>query len=376
MRMPRFRHLAVTLLPLLTFAACSTAEDPGGGFSYSTKDSGKTDSAGDSGSSDGPTPVADDSGTDTHTPPDDTSTPPDDTGFPPDDTGTPPTDTGPVTPPPDATPGGVGYPCTSDGDCTSTSGFCSATGFTSGPLYPSPVCISTGCDAGDGTKIMTCETSGVCLSAGSSTICLPECEFDSSSTPPSGCAGNDACNVYGWGADSSGKTIGVGYCFGGCKSNFDCPSGSVCQTEDGLCVTSKTSYTKTLGTACTSADATAPAKCNCLYATSTGSGYCSQFCKIGDSCPTGYTCDAELPTKDLLKGTALFTTTPTGMAANCLKNCTTDADCSALGGYCDQSAGVASKTCHIGKRPCASSTDCPTGKTCTGATTTTLGTCG
>jgi hypothetical protein len=173
-------------------------------------------------------------------------------------------------------------------------------------------------------------------------ICLPTCTFSSTSSP-TGCRGKDACNVYGW--DAASDPTGYGYCFGGCVADADCIAGGSCQKETGLCVTSKTTYSKSVGTACTSADATStPAKCNCLYSTTTGAGYCTQFCIFGGtpSCGSGYSCDTLLPSS----GTTIFTGSPSGLAGSCLKDCTTDSDCTALNSTCKQSAGVGSKTCQ------------------------------
>lgn len=325
--------------------ACSSSSDGGGGVP--TTDSGKTDSATDA-KTDGPKPVTDGA-----------------MG-----------ETGP-------TEDKVGQTCMTDDDCDLSGAgttFCSKAGFSSGPLNPDPVCIGTSCDAGDGTKIMSCgQDTGVCLSTSSSTICLPACDFDDTGAAPKGCLGKDACNVYGWGTDTTkmpATVVGVGYCFGGCKADADCPSGSSCQTEDGLCVKTKVAYTKTVGTACTKDDASK--NCNCLYSTKTNAGYCSQFCKVGDAgaCPSGFTCDTELPKTPIKMGDTVFTKAPTGMAGSCLKNCTADADCASLGAYCDESAGTGTKTCHIGKRPCATDANCPTGTTCMGATSSALGSCG
>ena len=99
------------------------------------------------------------------------------------------------------------------------------------------------------------------------------------------------------------------------------------------------------------ADATAPAKCNCLYTTSLGKGYCANVCRFGETtCGLGFSCDASLPLKD--KTGSLFTSVPKGIAANCLKNCTADSECTALGGYCEEMAGMkGQKTCQVGTRP-------------------------
>jgi hypothetical protein len=390
-------RLLFVVLAMVGVGCAASGDSPG----VTKKDSGKISESGgdedtgtvpddDTGTPGDSSMPSDDTGTepvdDTGTSPIDTGTSPIDTGTSPIDTGTSPIDTG--TPIDSGTTGTTGTACSSDATCDplGTGDFiCSkgAFGATTGgnDLYPTNVCIGISCDPGDGTSIMGCDSdAGVCLASGTSGICLGACSFDDSTTAPTGCVGKDACNVYGWGADSTGKTIGVGYCFGGCKADADCGSGQACQKEEGLCVASatKVTYTKSVGTACTDADSTStPAKCNCLYATASKKGYCSQFCTMGSSgdCPTGYSCDAQLPKTKVLSTDTVFTAAPTGMAGYCLKNCTTDADCTAINGYCDQTAGVASKTCQIGVRRCSSTAPCPTGKTCSGATATVAGTC-
>ncbi len=245
----------------------------------------------------------------------------------------------------------VGQPCSSDTTCDVTGlgdTRCAMGAFGGDSLYPNPVCIGVSCDPGDGTSVMSCDgINGVCLATSSGGICLPACDFDGTSGyKPYGCTGKDACNAYGWGNDSTtGKLIGVGYCYGGCFSDADCPSGERCQREEGVCKKTLDTYTKPIGTACNKGDT----DCFCLYATSTSNGYCSAFCKMDESgwCPSGYTCDAMLPKTDT-SGATLFTKAPATMAGYCLKNCTTDADCTALNGFCKEMAGTGRKTCQVG----------------------------
>lgn len=271
----------------------------------------------------------------------------------------------------------TGITCTSDVSCDRLSlgtSFCSSTGFTAGSLYPTPVCFGVDCDPGDGTKIVGCDADrGVCLKTTSSGICLPSCAFGDSTAAPTGCVGKNRCNVYGWDS-SAGTTIGVGYCFGGCKADIDCPTGNVCQVEEGLCVKTRTTFTKTPGTACTSADSNS---CNCLYATATGTGYCANACYVGETtCPSGFTCDAGLPKTKLRSTDTEFSVQAPGLAGYCLKNCATDADCAGLNAYCSEDAGTGQKTCHVGKRPCVTNDHCPSPQTCFGATATSVGYCG
>ena len=134
---------------------------------------------------------------------------------------------------------------------------------------------------------------------------------------------------------------GVGYCFGGCFADTDCPTGTKCQVEEGLCVAKVTTFTKLPGAACTY-KTSGTQDCNCFAASATDKGYCSQFCEVGDtthSCPTGLKCAAVLPTT-CASGSALFPKSPTGMAGNCLIPCTADTDCK------DSTGADISSTCQ------------------------------
>ena len=372
-----------SLIAVVSFAsfagsvACATSADPGlGGGSFDSgahsdtsvgrddsttpdgvtpgidtevpKDSGTTKT--DTGTTPTDTGIAPDdtgsTGTDTKSPPADTATPPTDTATPPTDTATPPTDTG------GTTEGTTGATCTSSATCDPKGTLvnsCSSSFFSLGPINPTPVCVGLNppeCAADDGTTILSCDgTRGVCLKSGTNELCLPACNFDNTGTAPTGCAGKDACNVYGWGKPA-GTLVGIGYCFGGCKADADCPSPSKCQVEDGLCVTTKITYTKASGTACTkAADAGTTPTCNCLYATATGKGYCANFCTVGAStCATGYKCSPSLPTTDATG--ALWSRDPAGIAGYCLKTCTLDADCLAINGKCKDTA--TGKVCEPG----------------------------
>jgi hypothetical protein len=291
-------------------------------------------------------------------------------------------------PPADKT---TGKPCATNDECDVTGeavNVCTKGAFGGDSLYPTNVCIGTSCDVGDGTKVMYCDgDTGVCLKSGTSNICLPLCSWKDDGTAPTGCAGENACNPYAWGQDDTTKaTVGIGYCFGGCKTDADCEDAGAnkCETKTGLCVRTPDTYTKNIGDACTDADVKQTGSaCNCLYATNlagTKSGYCSQFCKVGDTgaCASGYTCDSMLPKTKIAPDDIVFTTAPTGMAGYCLKNCATDADCP-NNGYCDENAGTGQKTCQVGLRPCMDNTQCAAGgtttTTCQGATATSYGRC-
>jgi hypothetical protein len=279
-------------------------------------------------------------------------------------------------------PGSTGLACNADSECDPRAAgdaapFCS-TSLAGGSLYPAPVCLGMPCDPGDGSTIRECDRgTGVCLDSEEGGICLPNCGFDDSGAAPVGCVEGNGCNVYGWGAREDGTVIGVGYCFGGCRSDADCKrTGERCQVEDGLCRKTVVAYPKKIGDACTQT-ATSNPGCNCLAAR-TGQGYCSSVCRFGsDSCPMGFSCDTGLPKNKLLADDIVFAKAPAGMMAFCLKNCTSDADCTGLNSYCDESAGMnGQRTCQVGKRRCATDAHCVDGAKCVGATTTTVGTCG
>lgn len=267
----------------------------------------------------------------------------------PKDTGTPPPidaldDTG--------VPGnvyGAPPPCGSYG--CSPPEVCSDDGAFSGDCWnPIGVCVSFGCDPGDGTKIVGCNgDTGLCVRRGSLSVCLPACEFADAVTAPNGCSGKNRCLPAGWGKETfTMKVIGVGYCLGGCRADTDCPPGNSCQVETALCVKTKVSYTKSLGEACTDLDGK---NCNCVYSRTDKKGYCTTTCAVGDTCPTGFTCDPELPKTPIRAEDVVFTNTPVGLGGNCLKDCTSDADCAGLGAYCEEMAGTGRRTCHVGARP-------------------------
>jgi hypothetical protein len=280
-------------------------------------------------------------------------------------------------------PGSTGLSCTSDGECDprdagEAAPYCS-TSLAGGSLYPTPVCLGMPCDPGDGTTIRTCDRgSGVCLLAEDGGLCLPNCSFKDDGVGPVGCVEGNACNIFGWGALTDGTVIGVGYCFGGCRSDAECKrTGERCQVEDSLCRKTVVTYPKLIGDACTQ-PTSGSAGCNCL-ASRSGSGYCTTACRFGEAgaCPAGFSCDSGLPKDKLLSDDIVFTKVPAGIMANCLKNCASDADCAGLGSYCDETVGMmGQRTCQVGKRRCATDAHCTDGAKCVGATADTLGTCG
>lgn len=242
----------------------------------------------------------------------------------------------------------VGNPCTSDLDCQPAGGpgvnKCSNDTFALGAIFPSPVCITPTCDPGtdgnahfcDGPDSLSPSTRGVCLDFGGNPECLPLCLFLNDGSPAQGCLTNDAClqdSAFYTATLPDGGTaiVGVGYCFGGCTKDADCPTGNFCQVDEGACLTKVVAPTKTIGTACTAADngsSTTAAPCNCFLNSQTMSGTCSQFCTTGstaDPCPAGYVCEALVPTELVNPsdaGVPGFLTQNAGLGGSCVATCT------------------------------------------------------
>ena len=238
----------------------------------------------------------------------------------------------------------VGLPCHADSDSQPAGGpgvaVCSTSAF-NGAVFPTPVCVILTCNPGTDGFAHFCDgpdqpgSPGFCLPVGTNGggVCLPACAALADGSSPQGCTGKDYCVVAAFATNTmTNQSVGLGYCFGGCTADADCPSGNHCQTNVGICSLTVTPPTKTVGTACTSADngsATTPATCNCLVNSNTNSGYCSQFCVVGSAtaaCPTGYLCDSFLPTQltDQTGATAPgFTVQNPGLLGTCAATCTT-----------------------------------------------------
>lgn len=250
----------------------------------------------------------------------------------------------------------VGQLCSGDGDCVGGGADPPQCSSSLMPGFPTPVCVEYGCDSGDGTTVPPCgNDTGWCLStgAGQPGVCLPRCGFDTNGKFTSTCQGKDACSYYLYQYDPSGRPEGLGYCYGGCARDADCPTGERCQIETGLCTPSLTKFPLALGASCTDRDYQ-DGRCVCLYsgATTPAKGYCSQTCRMGTTsgggaCPSGFTCDGFVPKTDPVGGTPLFTNVPAGLQGYCLKNCGSDADCAAYGGWCYETAGTGRKTCQF-----------------------------
>jgi hypothetical protein len=257
--------------------------------------------------------------------------------------------------------GTTGQACTTDADCISTNTgapglvVCSLSiNFTGGALFPTAVCMipptnEGNCSAPDDGGIHFCDgpdlesSPGLCfpISSGASTgNCFPQCVFESDATAPTGCVGKDACNAVGFGADPTNKTaaVGVGFCFGGCGVDADCPSGNHCQSNSGLCVTAPVAQDPE-GQACVATAQAQTNACNCLSSNG-ANGFCGLACVTAGSvaCPTGQVCDASLPTSIPATTTSAaltgWTTQNPGMAGTCLPTCALDGGAETEAGAC------------------------------------------
>ncbi|HSY20476.1 MAG TPA: hypothetical protein VK841_00070 [Polyangiaceae bacterium] len=291
--------------------------------------------------------------------------------------------------------GTVGMPCASDADCQPAGGpgvaICSLS--LTPTVYPTPVCMLLTCNPGTDNLIHYCDgpddpsSPGICIQVSSTqSLCLPQCVFAADGSTALGCNGHDACSFYGAGVGTNNEVIGVGYCWGACTADADCPSGSSCQTNQGECVTTPTTPTKALGQACTDADNTSGA-CLCdvdLSSTAANPpGLCTQFCQVGltsDACPSGYVCQAFEP--NTLTGSTAGTSTPgfttqnTGLLGLCEAACTAgdggggsgEADASSdEGGVTTSDASSASGADTGGGGACPTPATCDT-STAAGAT--------
>ncbi len=255
----------------------------------------------------------------------------------------------------------TGKKCTTDEDCNvSGAGISKGTRegvYAAGSYDPTPVCIGVGDGAGtpgctptDTSRVEMCDCgTGICYSTSRGGICFPYCKFDDTGSAPVGCEGRNLCNVYAWGRETDGKLLGAGICFGGCHQDSDCVVATEkCQVETSLCVKALATFIKAVGEPCSEDDAK---KCYCAYYPKAPTkGVCTSICRVGDpswGCPTGFSCTAELPKTDD-KGDVLWTTQPKGVAGSCMKNCTSDTDCTATFGACVESAGMGGqKTCRL-----------------------------
>jgi hypothetical protein len=245
--------------------------------------------------------------------------------------------------------GTTGLPCTKDADCLGDAGGpgnvkCSITAlpsvFGGDAIYPSGVCMITpaqggNCSAPNDGNFHFCDgpdqqgSPGICVPLPPPAVtgdCLPLCLFPADGTAAQGCVGKDACIPFGFGTQSSGAAIGIGYCWGGCTQSSDCPTGNVCQTNLTQCVKSATPITAA-GSSCLGS-AKPTAACNCFATVAPPqNGFCADSCITGDptGCPAGQVCDANLPTELVGANDATatgFTQQNSGLVGVCLPTCT------------------------------------------------------
>jgi hypothetical protein len=279
--------------------------------------------------------------------------------------------------------GTTGAACQSDLDCQPANGpglnTCSTSSavFTGAVVYPTPVCIGKCMFTNnnmlqfcDGVATDTTDPPGVCipseaLGPPNSTqpgYCLPWCQFEAGGTAPVGsngsapaCQGNDVCSPFVFFPSFETDAgllppLGIGYCFGGCTADSQCPTGNACLTSEGICVPPAAVTTPSpLGTVCTSS-----ASCDCNLNDDGGAGHCTQFCITGSStaaCPAGYVCDASepaaLPDPDSPGATeAAFTTQNPGLSGSCFPACTPAGTADA--GTADSGTCPPNSTCTTG----------------------------
>jgi len=173
---------------------------------------------------------------------------------------------------------------------------------------------------------------------------MPQCTYRADSIDaPTGCIGKNSCWHIGVRVETDGTVRGYGVCGPGCRADADCPSPSVCQVERGTCVNKKITYAKKPGDTCVSSDVTSASGCPCYFTDKT-SGYCANYCHVGeDTCPIDTTCDPLLPGPGAVRP---FSAAAVGLHGFCLRVCTVDTECP-TGAKCLQSGGLTKKTCRV-----------------------------
>lgn len=244
----------------------------------------------------------------------------------------------------------VGKACDTSADCkvadSKNDNVCSKGGFAVGDLFGSPVCIQPTCKQGTGKTVgdLLCDgNAGLCLptSGGTTGVCLPYCDFDSTAVT-SKCEGGNKCAIAYSASDKDGKAVAIGYCEASCQADTDCKgtAGQKCQIETGLCVNADklVTYAKAVGAGCDGSKD--PEECNCNAVGGTGAnkdkGVCTRACITGAAgdaaCNTalaGWKCTANLPAKDDT-GKAQFSAQPDDIRGRCALPCVDDTTCAPL----------------------------------------------
>jgi hypothetical protein len=248
----------------------------------------------------------------------------------------------------DCGPGGAGHNfCTGDADF----GPMGTTAGMGATLFPTATCFNPNpCNSGSDGNPHFCDgpddpsSPGYCFPVDPTNPangeCFPKCTFKTDGSAQIGCPGKDACNnsfFIDTVTDPAAPT-GIGYCYGGCETSADCQTGQQCQTDQGLCLApGMITVDPAPGTGCNqNATNVCP---TCLAPSTTGIGFCSQFCKVGGTvpCAAGSICDAQLPTTLIGANDAEvpgWTAANPGMAGFCSPKCEVDGGAQTEGGSC------------------------------------------
>jgi hypothetical protein len=235
--------------------------------------------------------------------------------------------------------------CSKNSDCTT--GCCAPTN-----SHGVKVCASSHCLAGLGTSCSSDEecSSGVCYG-----FCSTPCTSDADCAGGHGSYGSS--NSYGnqnWCVENAkGSTI----CFPGCSSDSACTP-----FNNATCMANRDVNGADVGIC----SACVPA-CSGKTCGPDGCGGSCGSCPSGASCSSSGTCTGSSPTGSSTGG-ATFCTPGANQACSCVNTETGKATCSASG------SAFGPCTCPSTKvwQPCTTTSECPSGDTCGGATSATM----
>ncbi|AKV04779.1 hypothetical protein AKJ09_11442 [Labilithrix luteola] len=242
----------------------------------------------------------------------------------------------------------VGNECKTTADCqvadSLNDNICSTEAYGGNDIFSTPVCVQPSCTVKgtDVTDLLCDGEAGYCYTRGGGGVCLPYCQFDSTSITTA-CQGNNKCVFDNGYVDKTRGAIGIGFCYGMCTTDADCKgTGQACQVSSGECVAASNvvAPTKKPGDPCTApATATDPRECACNAIGGSGPDKAKGICRA--PCATGaegdatcgvtttnghaWKCTALLPAEN--GGTKLFTGEPAGLRGSCAQPCDTDTDC-------------------------------------------------
>jgi hypothetical protein len=223
-----------------------------------------------------------------------------------------------------------------------------------------PLALGESCTPGD--SVVVCG-SGLCVSLDSQTgFCAAEC--------------TDTC-PEGFECQGAGRYGKICRALTGCKTEVDCPSGHVCDSETGNC---HIAVSRQLCAPCQDV-AQCPMGGSCFLTIGSGEQFCTSPCGAGDSCPTGFAC-REIPVKK--DGTLSKQCTPANETCNAGRGlcaaCKGDNECGGPFDLCVRNVvsgeTFCSKDCNPRKNICksldcdpltldaAENPDCPKGFAC------------